>query len=43
MRTLTTPPSWPTQCFYAFARVGPGLAGECDETVSDDAFSCPRY
>jgi hypothetical protein len=45
MLALNVPPSWPTQCFYAFARIGLGLAGvasECDEVTSDE-LSSSRY
>lgn len=46
MDTLIASPSWSTQCFYAFARMGlslAGLADECDEAVPDEELSSPRY
>lgn len=46
MYTLIASPSWSTQCFYAFARMGlslAGLADECDEAVPDEELSSPRY
>lgn len=46
MNTLIASASWPAQCFYAFARMGLGLAGladECDEVLADSELSSPRY
>lgn len=46
MQATTPPCAWAAQCFYAFARMGLGLAGiapECEVTAWTEVFSSPRY